>query len=42
MKLQHFTMITESLQITDIKQNIVNIGQKQESENKKDRRDAHQ
>ena len=30
MKLQHFTMITESLQITDIKQNIVNIGQKQE------------
>ena len=30
MKLQHFTMITELLQHEYIKQNIVNIGQKQE------------
>ena len=30
MKLQHFTMITEALQHEYIKQNVVNIGQKQE------------
>lgn len=30
MKLQHFTMITEALQNAHIKQNVVNIGQKQE------------